>query len=542
MERSHKTVLLKKVLWSLSLASFIVAVSCGKKKSDDDETNPNESVTTGLAVTYPSTLALSSPATIAAATALVDEGMYLAEEAGKVEETKDKSIAEKQADNVKALQAGSADACRPRLPKKMLTKPTCFANDLVVEAGATVSVSSSLVKFPTTLANLESGKRGIRGGDAGITASKNGTEVCSVAVAQYYTAQVSDYVDRAQELVSKMICAAKFKGNNSPPAVGAKVDLLSTVKEVWNPPADTTITEAYVEGVGVDTYRSYINMSFKDKDGKERGMKVDLTNNPSATAAGDYNGRLIVFQKEQIDALASKGTSANFIAYNKSGTVLNTFFQHAKFNGDADGSIAVGYLKADGSGFNLKDVRTKALVNGDGKSNSISNLVQGKIQLNTDDGTGTMSYAWQAGNNDPATRQVVVKTKKETDGSFTGCGVAGYGMSFGDETTSEKVGDKMKGFYCGWAQTDGSTNIGQSYASAVQSQCFKRGAAETAWTVTTENLNYVVAADCGKSSAPFPGHYALEAIASDGKGTDKAPIPAVVVVPVGSIKTDDLKK
>jgi len=513
------------------LTGVALIVSCGK--DDDDDAAPaattEQQLASGITVVYPSTLALSSPTAASGATALT-----LAE-SSVTQETKDSSVAEKQKEIQTTLLAGSADACQPKLAIFKGAQPSCYAADVSVLASSTdtKATASTLITIPTTLVPINNNGqsiRGIRGGDAGIIKSLEGSDACAASAANYYVSQASEKVDFGTELVSKMICAAKVQGKSNPPAVAEKFDLLADVTAVWKLPKGVTVSEATIEGVDTDTYRSFIKISFTSPDGKSHKTAVELTNKPDAADKTNYKGRLVIFDKHDASGDGKEDIVAAFIGYEKSASTINYKFQKGHFH---DGADVSKYLSA--TGFDFKTARSADGVGGV----RIDGLTQGYFSLNTTDGTGSMSYAWQAGNNDPATRALVVNVKKETDGSLTGCGIAGYGPSFADETTAAPVGSTMKGFYCGWAQDDTvAGSLMGSYEKAVQKQCFKKNAAGS-WEVTSEKLKYSIAKDCGKASGSTV--YDLEALATDGKGTADAPIPTPVTpTNVGTV-SDKLK-
>ena len=290
---------------------------------------------------------------------------------------------------------------------------------------------------------------------------------------------------------------------------------------------------------------------------EDRTLTVDLVNNPNLKNGDQgYKGRILVFETGRTGPMGpgvgagapKKQVRGVAIGYRRDADSIKYRFQSADFNtGESRENSPLKFMDLKTGFFNFKAVAQKsgapgmeialaspgnALVSqGPGHSGGmggapkrvVDNAVAGSVTLDVKTQTGRLAYHWQASLGDKAARSFVVNTKKEADGSISGCGLAGFSGQFG----TEKQG-QLQGFYCGWGQKDVSgTALDATIHPAVQQQCFTQAAAGGKWVLDPDQnkINFTVAQDCGQS-VNTPAAFNLVAISSSNN-TEKVATPEV---------------
>ena len=128
----------------------------------------------------------------------------------------------------------------------------------------------------------------------------------------------------------------------------------------------------------------------------------------------------------------------------------------------------------------------------------VDNFVDATYDLSAADGTGTISYAWQAGTGDSHARVFLSELAATADDGRTGCGYFG----FGPDVTQSNVGS-ISGMICNWA----GPNNDHTPQNLVQRQCVNFDTTNRVWTSDPNSLSieYAPENDCSLDPADVNG-------------------------------------
>ncbi len=375
------------------------------------------------------------------------------------------------------------EICRPFIRYLKNTRPNCYAKPLTATEGST-ETSSPLLRIPLDLKPLNAGAtRGLVAGDALIVSEKEGTNACITATLNYELAPLVDTVDRAQEFLMGLQCAARLSGRTKLPDGPGKMRLEDEAKKIWNLPASAKLEEAWIEKLATDdtTFHTVIKITTLDPAGLDKYTLIDFVNAPEKANESNSKGRLIVLE-----------TAKNW----KAGQIKVAL--NLNFSRNNDG-IKTSLLKLEAP----SDVKVLDFFDVDkgtflvDKNSKVTELLQATLGVNLKEGTGDLVLTHQPKITDAFSRIVMSNSLKLSDSAQSGCGIVGHSESF----LSKKQGS-IKGISCGWNAFAGDgADLSKIIQPFVQSQCFKKNAKDDFFESVSQKLKYVVAGDCGKSSA-----------------------------------------
>ena len=375
------------------------------------------------------------------------------------------------------------EICRPFIRYLKNTRPNCYAKPLTATEGST-ETTSPLLRIPLDLKPLNAGAtRGLVAGDALIVSEKEGSNACITATLNYELSPLVDTVDRAQEFLMGLQCAARLSGRIKLPDGPGKMRLEDEAKKIWNLPASAKLEEAWIEKLATDdaTFHTVIKITTLDPAGLEKATLIDFVNAPEKANDSNSKGRLIVLE-----------TAKNW----KAGQIKVAL--NLNFSRNNDG-IKTTILKLEAP----SDVKVLDFFDVDNgtfivdKNSKVTELMQATLGVNLKEGTGDLVLAHQPKITDAFSRVVMSNSLKLSDSAQSGCGIVGHSESF----LSKKQGS-IKGISCGWNSfaADGA-DLSKVIQPFVQSQCFKKNTKDDFFESVSQKLKYVVAGDCGKGSA-----------------------------------------
>ena len=303
-------------------------------------------------------------------------------------------------------------------------------------------------------------------GDTGIWAENNFTsegdtgEACAAAKLNSLVADAAAKVDTAIDFFAGMFCMAKVEGRDELPDAGESIDLRTSLEGAASS-ASVAVSDARVERLedSADSrpvYRSSITADTLD-GGKPAALDIKLRHIPLNDDNTKYTGRLWYTIKDKNGRLMGGTPNCGF---KKVEQIAYSIIYSKGSDGKLKYSIrSASYCSADANPFDEEN-------NVDTKMKKWSgNFNIGTYVVDTADGTGTYSHAWQAGPGDGHTRTIVAEIAEDRD-DISGCAYFGYGP----EVRDEAVGS-IDGFICNWAGP-GSEPFGMKRVlPLVQRQC-----------------------------------------------------------------------
>ena len=460
------------------LGLTLTQLSCGSSSSSSSSTN-------GLSDSYPSDMVLASPfADGNAVESLLRLGSRAQAQGDMVEI---QGFAEKRQEVADRLIATDINSCS-------------FLLNLSANA-PTANCYGPPIDY-TNHTDGTGGDGSLPSGDLGIWEETEGdtNEACVARKINSLVGEVQARVDGAIALMTAMLCIANVNGSDTLPGVGEPRDLAS---EVDSGLSDFTVSAASVERsqdttAGNPTYVSRIvgEEVLATQDATPTALDVTLTHVRGNTTNTEYQGRMQSKITGDFDSGGNcpSGTKmlATSILYEKTGNSLRYRMMNGAYcsttadpfdeNGDLDGS----------SKFNQDS-------NPSGWANNFSDAT---FNINTSDGSGNYSYAWQAGPMDGRTRTFVANIFAEETAGIQGCGYYG----FGPDMSATNVG-VIEGMICNWAGPGGrtATNDTSIQAEIVQRQCVAYD--ETAGIFTSDAgtlaISYAPSTTCSTSDGSF---------------------------------------
>lgn len=437
----------------VTVTSLGVAVSCGKKKSDDEPASENS-----LATAYPSALAISAfPPATSATLALADDNAVT------------KRPAKEKIDDQKERINGRANECiDPRIFK------TAHNDD-------PANISENCYQFDWDMNPYQ-----VTGGSSGPGAPKGlnaSNEACMVAFAREQVNKTADKVDRALALIGGIMCQAKKSGASTElPAIGATLDLGSVLGAALPPgltAKSASIKRLADSSTGAAVYQSVVEVT----DPRGKTMTTTLTHSPGVDGA---ESGVLSFVFPEIDPGAGdQNNSAN-----KNNAMSINYSRE-----DVDGKKRMRFEVRRASILNTIDPLTaEGVVNYPGIDANYSNAQVHKIaflafDMDPDTTAGNLSY-WMnpGGANAEAARGFVFNVTAAADGALVGCGVSGAtnDVSIRKAVTDGTVVEQLKPAKW-WHPFEGQNVSSQKDAASyptqtgnkITKQCFKRNAEGT---------------------------------------------------------------
>lgn len=434
-----------KLIFSVVLLILATSLSCSKKSgSSGSSTN-----STSLTVSYPTELAVSSPTANKAATM-----MPMGAPVGAMAFDSDASFEEKK-EAIKAILAGSsATACKVILPHMVGgNNPSCFGPMLyyVNHPNSTYQDSNS-VHDNLTNPNFDDNDFELPTGDLGLwTATEANGTACAAAKMNSEIHGIARKVDNALLVAASMSCLMKVNGT-ALPAIDGAVDLTTDIQTALGENnTNISITTATLSRLadsssGHPVYQYHFEVAFGGIFNQT--VSVYLKHSPEDATNSTYVGRLWS---------RFSGGSGFSLNYEKTSTKVRYRMHSANFT---NGASEATMFNTDG---------TMKL----GQGTWTGNIALTQTELDPTDGTGSASYAWQAGSGDSDARIFNAYTTKSGTDTLA-FGFFGYGLRF-DQTANGNTGSSSDGiiskFICNWA---GPGNSHTGVASKAQKQMMKR--------------------------------------------------------------------
>lgn len=462
---------MKKVLLGVLLCSFVACGSSSSSDSADAETSTAKAV--------PSDVVLSSPTSSTAA----DSSIFV-----KTFKSLFKAVGDADSDDYtakrEALQEliSAAGECSFTLDIPTVPPPECYGPKI----NYTGHINSGNIDLDTDDGSDpedDDGKLPV--GDTGIWNETEGEEACAAAKMNQLVNSVAAKVDNAIKLFGAMACAGKKAGLDLP-AVGAEVDLTAAMEEHLDVELLTvdsaTLERLADDAEGNEVYQSTVTFTMS-LPGNTKTSTIILKHIPTADDNSTYQGKLSITLENAVrdGGNCPEGGSVD------GGTIL-----YAK-SSDTDVKYEVNFAEFCGADAepldesNNVDAADKfdAGTNPTGWANNWNYAL---FSINPEESTGSVSFAWQAGGQDGATRVFNVATTQEDDGDATGTAYFGYGP---DIATDEGRGTITK-MICNWAGP-GNSHTGVELA---QKQTLSRAEGETVWSSAEANITYALSNSC----------------------------------------------
>jgi hypothetical protein len=331
---------------------------------------------------------------------------------------------------------------------------------------------------------------------------------CVVAKVNSLVSVVQGEVDMAIDLSSSLLCAAKVKGKDQLPAEGEIKALSAVLQEVLDDaaiPADISLAtlkrETDTED-GFPVYLTKIDAVLGDPDDKQAGISLNMRHVPTSPDNRTYKGKLwyTITGIDQVtgpcDTNMHEFAVSLLYSKNASGKLKYRLQRATYCQGEAEPFDADFNIDADNKYKLIPEDNTPNL------KGWIANYNEGIFEIDTETGSGKISYAWQAGSPDTNTRVFVAELDADTDGSKSGCGYFGFGPSAG----SANVGS-VNGMICNWA---GPCND-HTTQDFVQRQCVTYDPETKQFSSDSDllNIEYAPMISCdydGSGSFVYDGH------------------------------------
>jgi hypothetical protein len=492
--------------------------------STDSTSDSSGGSTTTVSATSVANSAPSGDVVISSVTATVAASSNIA--VNKVAKaTGDNSISKKK-EVAEALLSGEND-CAFTLSIPSNTSPSCYGpqvlfcnhdnatetdNDCNIPQGGGPSNSADDGQLPT--------------GDLGIWSASEGTTACSAAQANYLIDDVAAKVDTIINMFNVMVCVAKKNEQALPTEEDGELDMSTLMAGDTMKVDNMTVTSAKIVKKANNgdnpVYESTMEVSMVFANNSDPAQSVSkaatttqtakmvLTHSPTATGddpnatyVGDLNVSFSNDSQTGGNCPQGAGTvSAGTIYYEKASatdvkyeynwggdyctTDLDAPF--TKESGDADTIVSGSASGAD---------QYNASTNADGWGN---NYNYGRFAINPSEGTGSVAYAWQAGQGDGWTRVINISTAQATDGSGSGTAYFGFGPDIGGTAATSSVAGvgSITGFFCNWAGPGNSKTpqITTPVSALAQKQVLTRAVGATDFTASSSNITFAPTNNC----------------------------------------------
>lgn len=431
--------LIIKGLVTLFLVMFLV--SCGGSSSvdpgpdpDPDPPDPTPVDENPLVLAFPEDLAVTSPFAEATASASVN-----ANKAVEYLFVKDASDAftpkpyEERKEEIRNMLVGTTESdCKFSLSLfQSSPEVLCYGPQVIFNNDPDANPQSATLPYGdvgmwTTDEIVE--------GDGSILTSTG--ESCAAAKLNSSVSYVSAKVDTATDMFAGMFCMANIDGDNELPEIGVTKNLKSSLERIAADIGGLTISEATISRLadtadGYAVYLSHISANVLMENGKSAVVDINLKHIPADSENTAYKGKLWTTFKSEGGYMSAQGAKqfASSVLYSKDSS--GNLSYHIR-GGDYNSTE----MNPFDSKYNVDP--SKKYTGGDTEGWNAS-FQMGTFSIGAD-GTTNISYSWQAGPADRATRTFIAQST-----ATSGCGYYG----FGPDISAAGAGN-ITGFYCKW--------------------------------------------------------------------------------------------
>jgi hypothetical protein len=434
----------------IALALPFIIVSCGGSSGGTTPTATSSSSALTWSTAFPTGMVVSSPtansSTSLAATSLSSSATF----------------SEKKAIFETLETTTSSASCIINLPtiSSLGQRATCYGPSISYTDHLDAAGSGTL---PT--------------GDLGLWERTEGSTGVACAAAQLNTLidSASSYIDNAMGLAASVACLARVN-SLSIPAEGASLDMTSTIQ--------TALTAA----------SSSVTVSSVTATQEDGAMKIVMT----ASLPGSKTITLTTKHKEASSSSFQGLMWGSVTGTNKDAFSLRYKLASSRYNIEfSAGTFSSG--TSDSTIF--PSVGSMAL------TGFFGNMNHALYDISSIDGTGNISFAWQAGSGDSNTR-VFNAYVDSNAGVRSGCGYFGFGSGFSSTASSNT--NAISKFICNWA---GPGNSHTGLSGRAQKQCFSEVSGKLAPVSAQSFINYAPINACetgtpGTFTYTYPTHYA----------------------------------
>lgn len=468
------------------LALFWALSGCSCGSALPQSTIPPPSETNELSRSYPTDLAVASPYADAGADADLVRGTLAQRLIG---ENPGASFHEKVDEIGSVINATSTADCRFQInfsPKQ--ERAACYGPPIQYQ------------NHPEALPG-DPGTGFLPPGDLGLweeTDSVTG-DACAASEVNTLFANISGQTDTALGMFASVLCLANNKGV-SLPAVGESADVATEMSSLLSDMGlDLVVSLATLTRTAddADGHAVYLQ-EIQGQTPSGHTLSMKLRHIPLDETNSLYKGKLSLNLSSPTAGISfncgqQQGmTSAASIHYEKKSETLLTY---RLLRGDYCGSGVDPFDENNDLDPSDKFNPNSPADNPQGWGNTFSRV---HLNVNPSDGTGTFSYAWQAGPLDQNTR-VFNATLTESDGSLGGCAYYGFGPDIADADAGT-----IDRFICNWT-APGSRPFGSKVSvERVQRQCFTQNSAGLFVSDESRlNIDYAPTTICNSTAAGF---------------------------------------
>lgn len=402
------------------LAAAGVAVNCGKKK---DDSNDSSTDTNALSLSYPLGLSLAiAPQTNSATALLTDDdreqnARVKNEEAGK-------------------LVRGESDSCLP---------PALTRQDGMPQEEKCYEFDSEMIYIKNNSGTYVNGTK-----DGESTTVTN--EACMVTYTRSQVKRITGMVDRTLGMVQMMLCQAKKAGQGAPTSDGGSVDfraiMEAAITAAGKNPDHLPFNSAKMTRSG-DNFVTEIEMQRpsapnQPPSANDPTEKITLTHKPANDDNTEFEGSVVMRRSRDFGG----GNMERIITINyvRSGGRVKYRLLTAAMNKDISGSA----VDADGK----LDLNVSTNANGEyvnpatgaaysQQNEAVNGILAVSFNMDPDTNAGEFSY-WQnpGGNYNEETRGFVFNMDADSSGLLSGCSSSGA-FSGGSIRKAMKLGSTI---------------------------------------------------------------------------------------------------
>lgn len=493
------------------LAGLLLAAACGGSGTTTDAASSSSSsggsssgggdlTVTDTSATVPSDIVLSSPTASASSQSIAVRTGKAAEDPGS--DNPDDYASKREA--LQELIAGAGE-CSFEPDFIGASRPNCYGPSITynnhpeAQTKDADTVDGDVDNNPSDT----DGDDTLPSGDLGIWSALEGTQACSAAQMNFLVDSVAAKVDNVVNLFGAMACAGRKAGLELP-AAGETLDL-SSAMSTHATISGITVSSASVARLDDDAdgnavFQSTLAISVSVGGQSQSGTLI-LKHVPTSADNSTYEGKLSMAISSSTFDQAGGGNCANTgaqgttdagtILYSK--TAANAIAYELKFGQFCGGTTDPFDSNNDIDPADRVDPSFPT-TNPDGWANDWH---YGRFNINPENGTGSVAYAWQAGAGDGASRVFNMTTTAASDGSESGTAYFGFGPAVDDDAVGT-----INGFYCNWAGPDNRRTL----ATAAQRQVIARTASGSDFTATSSAIGYAPTNSCTSSGDDGSGN------------------------------------
>lgn len=510
------------LLFGIIVLTCLALASCGSSGTNGAGGEETTSTTTSnpLSSTFPGDLVVTSPFASSATQANVAV-KSLVTKASETEMTGSGTIKpyeERKTEIQEQLVGSSQSDCAFSLNLfKLASESNCYAPNITYhnhqDGADRINTGDTEPRLP--------------GGDTGLWAEYDFTpeggstgEACAASKLNNLISNVSFKVDTAIGMFSGMLCMAKVDGVAALPAIDETKDMKTSFDKVAADVGNLTITAATVtresdNSEGKKVYLSHIQATIAASQTTQAILDIFLRHIPLDDDNTTYKGKLWYKMTSETGALPAMtpncgiGDNAKMIA--SSILYSKTDATHLSYH-----VRSAAYCESNIDPFDAKhNLRTDLKESpADNTRGWAGNFQMGTFLLNPSDGTGDVSFAWQAGPQDNWTRTFITQVAS-ANSRVSGCGYFG----FGPDVAANGAGD-ITGFICNWTGpgSHAMSDKEQDRRDLAQKQCMTRDAATGLFKSDTINISYAPSFNCNVD-AGHENFIFQSGFGSDGKSS-----------------------